>query len=122
MRTHVKHIYAKLNVHSSKELLGLIEVDDRCKGAYSFDTTPFFDAFVNMVSSETSERIRVSIRLGLRGAQRVSFGLEQQEVFHARGTLLYGRANKVPARGVRRNEELDLLVLSSGAFPDNQRL
>lgn len=28
VRTHVKHIYAKLNVHSSKELLGLIEVDE----------------------------------------------------------------------------------------------
>ena len=28
VRTHVKHIYAKLNVHSSKELLGLIEIGE----------------------------------------------------------------------------------------------
>lgn len=29
VRTHIKHIYAKLNVHSSKELLGLIDVEQQ---------------------------------------------------------------------------------------------
>ena len=53
--------------------------------------------------------------IGPQGAPKVAreFWVEQREApFMYEGVLLYSRANKVFACGVRRNGKLDLLVLS----------